>query len=1444
MGLRCLSVLICSVIFATSSAETRLSVLFLGDHGHHRPRERADQLIPVLAGRGIDVKYVDKVEELNLPNLKKHDALIIYANHGRWSPDQEKALVDYVEQGGGFVPIHCASACWRQSQAYIDLVGGQFLRHGTGVFHTDIVSPKHPVMQKFEGFKTWDETYVHHKHNTKDRIVLQTRKERDQNEPWTWIRAHGKGRVFYTAYGHDHRTWGKPGFHALIEKGIRWSAGSDEVVEVPGLYEPRPEDLKPFQFKAAKIAYYPPGGRRRGDGKWNQMQLPVAPPESARRMQTPRGFKTELFASEPDIQKAICMAWDARGRLWVCETKDYPNEMQPEGKGRDQIKICEDTDGDGKADKFTVFVDKLSIPTSLTFANGGVIVHQAPHTLFFKDTNGDDKADDRKVLFSGWGTGDTHAGPSNLRYGFDNWIYGAVGYSGFNGTVGGEKHNFRMGIYRFKSDGAQLEFLRSTNNNTWGLGLSEENIVFASTANNNASCYMPIPNRFYEKVRGWSAERLGTIATSQEFYPITEKVRQVDAHGRFTAGAGHALYTARVFPKQYWNRTAFVNGPTGHLVGTFVLRERGSDFYTTNSWNLLASDDEWSAPIMTEVGPDGAAWTIDWYNYIVQHNPTPAGFKRGKGNAYETSVRDKVHGRVYRTFPKGAKLQEIPNLEKASPEELVATLKNPNMLWRMHAQRLLVERGKKDVAGDLVKLVEDGSVDDAGINAAAIHALWALRGLNAMNARVRQAAAKALKHSSRGVRRTAIMTLPRATESLQAILESGILNDRDGQVRMAACLALSEFAASADAGRAIVGALGIAENASDRWIPDALTSAASAHEEHFLAAACKEKLPGTAQALVGRIVPRVAEHFARGESAPKSVGNVVAALESATPQVAESIVNGLTSGWPKGRRAELSDEVDKAMVGLVQELSPAARGKFVKLAVQWGSKSFTAQMAKIAEGFLRTAQEAKKPESERIAAAGQFIEFRNSDAAAAASILALVTPKTSPELARGFIQSIGRSYAPEAGAALVAMLPRLTPDSKKEVLNILLKRSEWTASLLASAEEGKLSLSLLPLAQQQNLSRHPDRKLASRARKILKESGVAVNADRQKVIDRYLEALAGPDNGKQPKFKSGDAARGKVVLQQNCTVCHKHSGEGADIAPDLTGMNVHPKHELLIHILDPSRSVEGNFQQYQVATDEDEVFAGLLASESKTAIEIIDIEGKKHVILRENIETLIASPKSVMPEGFEHKIPEADMGDLLEFLTQRGKFQPLPLGKAATISSDRGMFHAKSSMYETLIFNDWRPKVFEGVPFILIDPKNGTVPNIILLHSPNGAVCREMPKKVTIPCNGKAKAIHLLSGIGGWNYPAIRDKSVSLTVRLNYDDGKAEDHPLRNGEEFADYIRVVHVKKSKFAYKMQRGGQVRYIVLYPKRDAVIKTIDFIDGDRSGPAVVAVTVEAP
>ena len=222
---------VASLCFAkTSVAADSLAILFLGDHGSHLPSERAQQIIPFMKTRGIDITYTENLGDLNVATLKKYDGLIIYSDSYKIEMAQEKALLDFVANGGGFVAIHCASYCFPDSPKYIALLGAQFMHHSTGKFRTRVINADHPIMKNFQEFETWDETYVHTKHN-QDRTILQVRREGDRDEPWTWVRTHGMGRVFYTAYGHDDRTWGNPAFQSLIERGIRWASGSDSVVE-------------------------------------------------------------------------------------------------------------------------------------------------------------------------------------------------------------------------------------------------------------------------------------------------------------------------------------------------------------------------------------------------------------------------------------------------------------------------------------------------------------------------------------------------------------------------------------------------------------------------------------------------------------------------------------------------------------------------------------------------------------------------------------------------------------------------------------------------------------------------------------------------------------------------------------------------------------------------------------------------------------------------------------------------------------------------------------------------------------------------------------------------------------------------------------------------------------------------------------------------------------
>jgi putative membrane-bound dehydrogenase-like protein len=1436
---------LCASVVNIPAAEPKpIKILFLGDNGHHRPAERFRQLQPVLAARGIDLTYTDKADALSPQILNRYDGLLIYANTDKITPEQEKALLDFVEHGKGFIPLHCASYCFLNSPKYIALVGAQFKSHGTGAFRAQIAEPNHPIMKGFNGFESWDETYVHTKHNEKDRTVLEYRVDGDKKEPWTWVRTQGKGRVFYTAWGHDERTWSNPGFQSLVERGIRWAVGGDPgvvptVFDTPEMTKPR-TDVKPFEYVDANVPFYPPSPR------WGvtaaplkKMQKPLDPAESVKHYVTPVGFEMKLFVAEDQLGgKPICMNWDERGRLWVAVTVDYPNDKQPDGQGHDRILICEDTKGEGRADKITTFADKLSIPTSLTFANGGVIVTQAPHTLFLKDTDGDGVADERRVLFTGWGTSDTHAGPSNLQYGFDNWIYGIVGYAGFNGTVGGERHRFGQGFFRFKPDGSKLEFLRSSSNNSWGVGFSEDGELFGSTANGNPSMHMPIPNRFYESVRGWSSTVLGMISDDARYHPITDKVRQVDWHGQFTAAAGHAIYTARTYPREYWNRTAFVSDPTGHLTATFVIRPDGSSYRTKNSWNLVASDDEWAAPIMAEVGPDGNVWIIDWYAYIVQHNPTPPGFRTGKGAAYETPLRDKTHGRIYRLVYTGAKSPGADatrlakkSLKDASPKQLVATLKDANLFWRRQAQRLLVERGDNNVVSDLLTLATDASVDEIGLNVGAIHALWTLNGMEAKGivaGALEQAGIRALENKSAAVRRNALLALPPTPNSAVAILDL-LAKESDLRVRLAGFEALAVM--PHNRGARLVEELRRPINLEDRSIRDALTCAAAKVDWLVLASLGSEKNALPPQAL--SVITTVAESFARA-GPEEHMNEILAALAEAQPSAAEAVVAGLVKGWPKSGTVVLKDGVDQALARLLERAPSSSKGQVLRLALLCGSKSFEKRSLEVAAALLATIGNDKASDTARAEAAAQLIDFRKTDADAAKQLLAVLTPRTSPELAQGLIDAVARTEAAPVGALLLESLSSFTPGVKAMALRAILARSDWTNLLLDAADRGKFDLAELSLDQKQALAAYPARSIAAKAKRLLAKAGGLPNADRQKVIDDLTPLTK----------QTGDAAVGKMVFKNFCAKCHMHGGEGAHVGPDLTGMAVHPKAHLLVEIMDPSRSVEGNYRQYTVTTKSGKVLTGLLASESKTAIELIDAEAKKQTLLREDIDELLASNKSLMPDGFEKQLKPEDIVNLLEFLTQRGKYLPLPLGKVATAVSTRGMFYSEDSPAERLIFADWSPKTFQGVPFQLVDPQEARLPNVILLYSPQGSLPPKMPKSVSLPCNVSAAAVHLLSGVSGWGFPYAPKGSVSMIVRLHYDDGQTEDHALKNGEEFADYIRRVDVPGSQFAFSL-RGQQIRYLTVRPKRNAKIETIEFVKGeDQTAPVVMAVTIEAP
>lgn len=810
-----------SVVPPSASVTPRpLEILFLGhDSEHHHSAAYLPMLQSTLSPKGFHFTYEENPTVLSNEYLKHFDAIILYANHEEISTSQASALLSFVKSGGGFMPIHCASYCFRNNRKVVRLMGGQFVAHDTATFEAMVSDETHPVMQDFRSFESWDETYEH-RHFEKGRTVLMHRGD----EPYTWVKEYGHGRVFYTALGHDERTWSRPEFHQLIENGLLWIVGEAKAEALSDF------NLAPLEYSLAKIPNYedrdPPP----------MLQAPLTPEQSQTRIQVPSGFRLELFASEPDIINPVSMAWDEKGRLWILETKDYPNNIKLDpAQGQDQIKILEDTDGDGRADKFTVFADRLSVPTSIVFSNGGVIVSQAPHFLFLKDNDGDDIADERKTIISGWGTFDTHAGPSNLQYGFDNKIWGVVGYSSFEGKVGDQDQSFRQGAYRFDPDGQWLEFMGSTSNNTWGLGFTEDFDVLISTANNTHSAFLGIPDTYFEGVKGVKVKSVKKIDGHYAFHPNTANFRQVDVFGGFTAAAGHHIYTARDYPREYWNRIALVCEPTGHLLHRAIIEKDGAGYVERDGWNLLASSDEWVSPVHAQVGPDGAVWILDWYNFIIQHNPTPPGFENGPGNAHINPLRDLQHGRIYRLVH-SARSREAAFPDLSSQEGRLRALASDNMFWRLHAQRLLVESGDQSLKDELLGLCEDSSTDEVGLNGQVVHALWTLHGLGHIKGEdpaVRQLLSSLVNHASAGVRKNALRVLPVGDDSFREIVEDKSFNDREQQVRLAAILKLLSYPSSDTLAEQFYKLSTDNDVLSDEWLSRAVYIGVVKHKELY-----------------------------------------------------------------------------------------------------------------------------------------------------------------------------------------------------------------------------------------------------------------------------------------------------------------------------------------------------------------------------------------------------------------------------------------------------------------------------------------------------------------------------------------------------------------------------------------------------------------------------------
>lgn len=1262
---------------------------------------------------------------------------------------------------------------------------------------------------------------------------------------------------------------------------------------------PVPEVTRPsigeerFRFTdvGAKIPSYTPGARwGTQEAPLTLMQDPLPAEVSMQAYSIPKGFQLSLWAKESnenwpnELQqnseiaglegKPIAMNWDERGRLWLCETIDYPNELHSSpAQGRDRIKICEDTDNDGRADKFTVFAQHLSIPSTLVCYRGGVIVQDGEKTIYLKDVDGDDVADFRQELITGWAMGDTHGGVSNFQYGPDNWIWAMQGYNNSEPVINGEPQmRFRQGFWRFKAragaaddmapafaldqqSGApadqatdkfnqhtirvdSLEFMRATNNNTWGLGFSEEGYVFGSTANGCPSVHMPIPNRYYDQVAGWSPRTLENIAPTTRFNAIDDAIRQVDWHGSYTAACGAALYTARNYPSDWWNRISMVCEPTAHLVGGFVLEKDGAGYKSNNTFNAIAGIDDWNAPIMSEVGPDGNVWVLDWYNYIVQHNPTPNGFVTGKGAAYENDLRDKRFGRIYRIlFEQASAPTHSMQLADASNAELVNALKDNNFYWRRTAQRLLVERAASDQAtvDALVSLVSDQQMDEIGLNVAAMHAIWTLSGLAESNSPAAQKSLAAacemgFKHASSPVRNAAV-TFCEAGQ-VGAAVAAGLLQDADPRVQLATLLRVADGAGDARGGALAGLATGDQSIRSDSVLLDAWTSAAATLPVETLVALINDNAnPDTSD--MAAHVAVLGEHIARSGPTAEKIESLLSV--DPTSPLTIALWDGVAKGWPKDVTIVLSERGQQAFRErfLGDDTSVESKAAVLAVADKWSIERLDNAVAEIQDELFTTALNADEPSDKRLSAWDQAIKLSPSSTRILDAIDTLFTPQLGPDTGSKAIEALQAARVEGLAEQLISIRGQLGPQMAGSILTLLLARADTTEKLLQAIVDGKVQLTELQLDQRQALLNHPTREIAARVKELMELKGATVTSNRQAIVDEWLPVAQ----------MKGDMKNGTAMYQKHCAQCHKHGELGVAIGPNLTGMAVHPKEEILLNVFDPSRNVENNFRTYQILTSDGKVLTGMLAGESANALRLINTQGKEEQVLRSDIEEMNASVKSLMPEGFEGQITRQEMADLLTFLNHRERYTPLSLSTAATLSGPKGLPGFRGSPNDPLVLKAYGTVEIEGIPFELQDPLEGRVANIVALQSSRGRFPSTFPESTSVPCSGKVSAIHLLGGVAAFGFSRNRETGTSLIVRCHFEDGTSVDHALINGQHIANYQERVDVPDSKFAIDAN-GKQIRYLKFPVDSSKPLKAIEFIKGeDFSTPLVFAVTVES-
>ncbi len=432
----------------------------------------------------------------------------------------------------------------------------------------------------------------------------------------------------------------------------------------------------------------------------------VSATEAAKKMSLPPGFTAQVVASEPEVVQPIAYTMDDRGRLWVVECTNYP--VCP-GEPRDKILIFEDTNGDGQADKRTVFYDKLTFASGIACGHGGVWVGAPPNLLFFPVQDGADKpAGEPQVMLDGWGNEDTHETLNDFIWGPDGWLYGTQGIFtnslvGAPGTPKDKRVPINAGVWRYHPTKKKFELYAEGASNQWGVDWDDWGQAYFE------ACVIP---HMWQCVQGGRYKR----QAGQHFNPHTYEDLQTIADFEYEKRAycGAMVYLGGQWPAEFRNTFFFHDIHMNKLRNEKLVR-RGSGMRAEKHLDFLASNDPWFRGLSPQYGPDGSVFINDWYDKVPCHQ--------------QRDFTDRSNGRIYKIIYRGVKPVQV-DLSKASDAELVNYQIHENDWYVRHARRLLQERGPKpEVQAALTQMLRENPDETRQLRA-----LWALHGVGGLSA--------------------------------------------------------------------------------------------------------------------------------------------------------------------------------------------------------------------------------------------------------------------------------------------------------------------------------------------------------------------------------------------------------------------------------------------------------------------------------------------------------------------------------------------------------------------------------------------------------------------------------------------------------------------------------------------------------------------------------------